>query len=143
MKISRRNLILAGSGGIAVLAGRSAWILADSNARPDMIASVVRDELPYMRIPAETLNAFVADYVNFVKTQDFDILTRLAGFKIGGIMRSSRSKTRQNSIRESIASKFLLSTDFFSNGSDISQQVNYVAFADPYQNSCSNPLAKI
>lgn len=36
--------------------------------------------------------------------------------------------------------KFLMSTDFFSNGADQKQRVRYVMLYDPYFSPCYNPL---
>jgi hypothetical protein len=40
-------------------------------------------------------------------------------------------------------SRFLLSSDFFANGSEEGRNVRYVALYDPYLNPCANPFARL
>lgn len=46
-------------------------------------------------------------------------------------------------VEEQIATEFLLSSDFFQNGADTSKAVSFIAYADPYTSSCSNPLVTL
>jgi hypothetical protein len=44
---------------------------------------------------------------------------------------------------EYVVGKFLISTDFFWRGADVTRPVRYLAFHDPYRAPCVNPFARL
>ena len=55
--------------------------------------------------------------------------------------RSTDTRSRFARFEDTLVSTYLLSTDFFWNGSDESRTVNYVAYYDPNR-PCHNPFAR-
>jgi len=53
-----------------------------------------------------------------------------------------RAKAGNVGAREWLGQQFLLSSDFFWNGADVSKIVRYRAYYDPYVQPCANPFAR-
>ena len=46
-------------------------------------------------------------------------------------------------LESSVASTFLLSTDFFDHGADENREIRYVRYYYPYSFACGNPFAEL
>jgi hypothetical protein len=51
-----------------------------------------------------------------------------------------RDDSHHRDVMDSLATRFLMSTDFFLHGADETRPVRYVALYHPYANPCWNPL---
>jgi len=116
-----RFLGLTALGG-ALMAAASATLGWRSfrHARPEDIEKVVRDGLPYLdlQVSQEEFRAFGATYLEHWPVRIF------------------------REPRQFIQSTFLLSTDFFVHGADVSRPVRFVRFHNPYISPCWNPIVR-
>ena len=87
-------------------------------------------------VPGETLTTRLRRHLDYLSFDD-DV--------IDAFVRDYRADTDRVAKRErtaSIASRFLLSTDFFQNGAREEQSLEYVRYYDPYRSPCYNPLVE-
>ncbi len=137
-KIGRRTFILTAlaSGLFSSLGG---WWIIKSTNNVDMIVGLVRKKLNYLQIDEAGLNAFAKDFVREGYRASMK-LTIISHFFIHTNLLDSMS--RMNDLGDRIAKRFLLSSDFFWFGSDVTRVVKYLGFYDPYVKPCRNPFAK-
>lgn len=148
MQISRRTWLktLVGVGvtfsGVAGIV--TIRLLQDT--RKEYIFSVVNTHLSYLKFSPETLDEFAIDLIEFNPTLSSPrshiiaaLGHRTSRYILG--LSSDRYAFRLASYEERIAGLFLLSSDFFDNGSNIGKEVTYKSIADPYESPCSNPIA--
>jgi hypothetical protein len=113
--VTRRALLLA---LVAMLVGglvRWARELRGRSAEGSLERRLLA-HLDYLPIDGEVVGAFARDY------------------------RADATRLARGEAIEPIASRFLLSTDFFQNGADESRPLRYVTYYDPYRSPCYNPL---
>lgn len=108
---TRRKFMTALAGGVALLGGGAVL------SRQQIMAWRIRTHFSYLNIKS-------GDALRFVRAYE----------KAYG-----RLPYYRRSVSD-VYKKFLLSTDFFSNGSDESLPVRYVMLYDPYLSPCYNPL---
>jgi hypothetical protein len=113
--VTRRGLLLA---LIAMLAaGIFRWVReVRGRSRTATLEGRLRAHLDYLPLDDEVVAAFARDY------------------------RSDAARAARREAIEPIASRFLLSTDFFQTGADESRPPRYVTYYDPYRSPCYNPL---
>ncbi|HNP31431.1 hypothetical protein PJI16_06035 [Nitrospira sp. MA-1] len=137
-KISRRTFILSAlaSGLLSSLGGW--WIIKVPN-NVDMIEGLVRKKLNYLQIEEAGLNAFAKDIAKegYRASRKLIIISQL--FIHTNLL---DSMSRMNDLGDRFAKRFLLSSDFFWYGSDVTRVVKYLGFYDPYVKPCRNPFAK-
>lgn len=148
MQISRRTWLKALVGvGVtfsSVIGVATIRLLHDT--RKEYIFSVVTTHLSYLKFSPETLEEFAIDLIEFNPTISSlrSHVTAALGHHTSRYilgLSSDRYALRLASYEERIAGLFLLSTDFFDNGSHIDKKVAYKSLADPYESPCSNPIA--
>jgi hypothetical protein len=137
-KISRRTFILSvlASGLLSSLGG---WWILKPTSNVDMIVGLVRKKLNYLQIDEAGLNAFAKDFAK-EGSRASKKLTIISHLYIHTNLLDSMS--RMNDLGDRFAKNFLLSSDFFWNGSDVTRVVKYLGFYDPYVSPCRNPFAK-
>lgn len=143
--ITRRRLLIGGLitvgvGGLGILAfGRS--------TAEEHIVHVVRGRLSFLKLDQAGLHEFAKDQVgaivakrptwNRLKYHFLNVFTK----SFSKYDRSSDRRTRNERIADGFASTYLLSSDFFLNGADVSRTVEYIRFYDPMI-PCGNPFAR-
>jgi hypothetical protein len=144
--ISRRRLIMGGLGAVGV-AGLGAWGLGRLGFQVE-IASILRRRLGFLKLDEGGIRAFAKDQTRAMFNKKIPTWNRLryhltasgaSSFK--RFYRSTDTRSRFARFEDTLVSTYLLSSDFFWNGSDESRKVNYVAFYDPLR-PCNNPFAR-
>lgn len=146
MPITRRVFVGVTVATFAAAVGGSSWLSAHS---PEAyVRSVVRERLSYLSFGDDVLDQFTADFMRYspamadtrgrVISATGVVLSRALS-RIAG----STWEDRVAAFEEKVASDFLLATDFFDEGRDISRQLSYILFPEPYEFPCRNPLAEI
>jgi len=143
---SRRRFVKLGLGAVA-LAGAgtvAGWYLSEAE-----IVSAVRRRLPFLRLDEAGLHTFAKDQMNALLAKRptwyrwkyhvrllFQKPTAAASWG-----RTSDQRTRRERMEDNLATLFLLSSDFFTNGAEETRVVKYVALYDPMR-PCGNPFAR-
>jgi hypothetical protein len=143
--IKRRRILLGGLG-IAAVAGLGVW--GADIATESEIASSVRRRLGFLKLDEAGLHSFAKDQIAWLLAKrptwyriKFHIRALVS--KPGGASwgLSTDKRTRRERMVDSLATKYLLSSDFFLNGADESRTVRYVNLYDPMR-PCGNPFAR-
>lgn len=92
--------------------------------------------LSYLQLDKQGVRNFVNDYF---KGGDIGLKTNL---RWKAYFFSGTGVTRSDNLFELVRS-YLLSSDFFINGTDISKTVNYLSMFNPYKSSMPNPYSYI
>lgn len=142
--MNRRQFLVATVAGLGALAtGR--YVLGNEE---DAIIAVLRKRLDYLILDEKGLHGYAADLV------DKKIISsrRLRSVDAAGPIYANLemppfSKTLTYEVRhgeERVISLYLLSSDFFLNGSDETQVVQYLGYYDPISQSrrCANPFSR-
>jgi hypothetical protein len=144
--ISRRRMIVGGLGAVGV-AGLGAWGLGRLGFQVE-IASVLRRRLGFLKLDEGGIRAFAKDQTNATFGKKIPTWNRLRYHMLASgassykrFYRSTDTRSRIGRFEDTLVSTYLLSSDFFWNGSDESQKVNYVAYYDPNR-PCRNPFAR-
>lgn len=138
LKVNRRRLLaIAGIGAVGVtLASLASWRTAHET---DIVVATLRNRLKDLRIAPGIFEKFAKSYI---ETKDaYAKKMRLLGTfsELFSIMTPYNFLPMDHSWRrmeDNIVSNFLLSTDFFQNGANVSRQVNYLGLYDPYLRPC-------
>jgi hypothetical protein len=139
---TRRGFVYGLAAG-GVLAAWAGWRFHKSTAA-DAMATVVRKRLSYLLLDAEGVAHFAQDLAarNEISAGKLRLLT-VAG-RLYTALPSSGHNAVLDSIRQSeerVVTIYLLSSDFFVNGSDESRVVRYRGLYDALH-PCSNPFAR-
>lgn len=144
--ISRRRLIVGGLGAVGV-AGLGAWGLGRLGFQVE-IASILRRRLGFLKLDEAGVRAFAKDQTRATFGKKIPSWNRLRyHFQVSGassfkrFYRSIDTHSRFVRFEDALVATYLLSSDFFWNGSDESRKVNYVAYYDPLR-PCNNPFAR-
>jgi hypothetical protein len=108
------------------------------------IESIVRTRLSYLTFAEGAVERF-AEAVRAVAPKRSSLISRAINDpqKVISALAGRGRALMFDRVDEQRASEFLLSSDFFQNGADTSKVVTFVAYADPYNSSCSNPLVTL
>jgi hypothetical protein len=143
---SRRRLIVGGLGAVAA-AGLGAWGLGRLGFRME-IASILRRRLGFLKMDEGGIRAFAKDQTRATFSKKIPTWNRLRYHMLASgassfkrFYRSTDTPSRMGKFEDTLVSTYLLSSDFFWNGSDESRTVNYVAYYDPNR-PCHNPFAR-
>ena len=144
--ISRRRLIVGGLGAVGA-AGLGAWGLGRVGFRME-IASILRRRLGFLKLDEGGVRAFAKDQTRATFSKKIPTWNRLRYHMLASgassykrFYRSTDSHSRMGRFEDTLVSTYLLSSDFFWNGSDESRKVSYVAYYDPNR-PCHNPFAR-
>jgi hypothetical protein len=138
-----RRALLAAAAGAAGLVGGWHWRRL-RHPTVDDVADLLRWRLAHVNFGPGAVEQFAAEYVRRFGALSMSVHHRdtLGGLLRHGHTRRLVSVERQHRIvwfERHLVSHCLRSTDFFTRGQG--QPVQYVAFADPYEVGCANPLA--
>jgi hypothetical protein len=144
--ITRRGLLVGGGVTLAV-AGLGVVAFGRPTAEAHIV-KVVRARLSFLKLDESGLQAFARDQVsvllakrptwNRLKYHFLNVFTK----SFSKYDRSNDTRTRAERIADGFASTYLLSSDFFRTGADVSRTVEYVSFFDPMV-PCGNPFARL
>lgn len=143
MKISRRNLLIAG-GAIGIVptmvAGR-----ALARSPKEIIVDHLRAVTGNTRMPTANLEQF-ADVFTAVRRPmlgtRFDAALVIMDNPWAKMMLPPKRRISYNNFERTLLTDFLFSTDFFTSGERDLEQMAYQGYVDPYTSGCSNPLAR-
>jgi hypothetical protein len=144
--ISRRRLIVGGLGAVGA-AALGAWGLGRLGFQME-IASILRRRLGFLKLDEGGVRAFAKDQTRATFSKKIPTWNRLRYHMLASgassfkrFYRSTDTRFRMGRFEDTLVSTYLLSSDFFWNGSDESRTVNYVAYYDPNR-PCHNPFAR-
>jgi len=143
MNITRRKLI--GASIILAAIGVAGWRFKKGTVE-DAVETIIKGRLNYLQHDDAGVNAFARELArrNLIKP------TKLRATSALGVLYMSLSRATQHTFmgksllhgEERITTLYLLSSDFFRNGADVSKVVNYVRYYDPTV-ACGNPFARL
>ena len=112
------------------------------------IVSIVRRRLPFLQLDQEGLHRFAKDQVTAVFHKRIPTWNRLRYHFLSAMApsfqryyRAAETRSRAAKVEDTLVSTYLLSSDFFINGSDETRLVRYLAYYDPFI-PCGNPFAR-
>ena len=143
---SRRRFVKLGLGAVALtgVGTVAGWYLSEAE-----IVSAVRRRLTFLHLDEAGLHTFAKDQMNALLAKRptwyrwkyhvrllFQKPTAAASWG-----RTSDQRSRRERMEDNLATLFLLSSDFFTNGAEETHLVRYVALYDPMR-PCGNPFAR-
>jgi hypothetical protein len=144
--ISRRRLIVGGLGAVGAM-GLGVWGVGRLGFQMEVV-SILRRRLGFLKLEEGGVRAFAKDQTRATFDKKIPTWNRLryhfVASNASSFKRFSRStdmRSRMGTFEDTLVSTYLLSSDFFWNGSDESRKVNYVAYYDPIR-PCHNPFAR-
>jgi hypothetical protein len=145
-KISRRKFVIITlfSGVSIYTAGWWAFKVRKGDTT-DIIISIIRKKLGYMKIDDSELKRFARDYQNTM-SEKLRLIGSWSGmlrplYTLLDIHKITPYSDQFKGFEEFTVTLFLLSSDFFLNGADLNRPVKYEALYDPYESGCGNPFA--
>ena len=139
-KVTRRRFLMAsGLLGIgAVLGGYSVWV---NSKESDIIVAILKRRLGKLNVDDGVFEQYAIELIE--KRREFkgklkilSTVSSLATLVTPYNLLPMKHPLRR--IENYTVSNFLLSTDFFQNGADVSKPVSYFGFYDPYKRPCAN-----
>jgi hypothetical protein len=139
---TRRQVLWGIGSTLGVVSGVFAWRFVRSKD-VDAVVMILRKRLHYLKLDEEGMQRFALDL-----SESKQVSTRKLRFipAIGALydhLPDSRNFLL-DAIRhgeERVVSSFLLSSDFFTHGSDDSRVINYLGMYDPLR-ACGTPFAR-
>lgn len=149
MKISRRMMLAGGVGaacaaGAAAVGGRHHWRRLRQPSAGDL-AGLLRERLGHLPLDEGGVDAFAQEYVRRYGASPMSVHHErtLGGvLRLDAALRLAPAELRQEILdfERHLVSRYLLSTTYFR--APRGEPVRYLAFADPYEMGCANPLAQ-
>jgi hypothetical protein len=138
--MKRRALFGLAAAGMAALVGYRVWRSRDEDA----VVDVLKKRLGYLRVDEAGMRRFAADFAahRAVPTRRLRAVAALwPAYRFVPLRVGIPGSRHADLVEEHIASTFLMSTDFFSNGADTGAPVVYGRYYDA-MNACSNPFRR-
>jgi hypothetical protein len=139
--MKRRTFLVSGAAAVSALA---AWQFFGANTA-DVIQMIVRKRLDYLALDPEGVQRFAQDmaalHVNSIPRIKALSLLRPAYAQFSLSSGHNRFAYLLRHGEDRIVSTYLISTDFFVNGTDESRVVKYLGLPDPMR-ACGNPFAR-
>ena len=126
-------------------AGALAWRY-DRGTSDEAIAEIVYKRLGYLKLDAGGVRRFAGDFVAQHDLPERRLRAITALWPIYRRLPMNWRTTwadRLNYAEEHICTKYLMSSDFFSNGADFAKPVNYIGFYDAVLRACGNPFRQM
>lgn len=138
--MKRRSFLFATFAAFAGLVG----VRFASTTDAESIVMILRKRLNYLKMDANGLHAFAHDLAarHEVSTGRLSLVEMAGPFytKVDYSGENLFSKTLRHG-EEKIITLYLLSSDFFVNGTDVSRTVHYLGYYDPLH-ACGDPFAR-
>ena len=145
-KISRRSFMALSILG-TLSATAYAMLISRSSTYEDLVRSVLRKRLDYLELEQEGVSKFFNDFEKRYPFEDvanrFWLKTFEPVYSYTPFIQFSPLNGRFYVFEKLVVESYMLSTDFFLNGEDENQVVNYIAFHDPYEQPCFNPFGSV
>lgn len=141
-RVSRRRFLLLGSGLAAAFAFRVGWRFQRGTCQ-NLIRSVVRRRLPYLKITDGDVQRFVEDYEKNMPSRKAKRFAALSGIPGAYPMLLRKGHPDLVAFEEGVSGTLLLSTDLFLQGANPENPVKYLGLYDPHAFACSNPFADL
>ena len=144
-RVHRRTVLIGGLAAVALPAGLLASQAAA--ARATIVVKYLRDQLPGLAVSQTDLQGFASEYLERNvsggghKVRYEAIFLILANPMLAAAAPSSARIAHEDFTR-GLLTKFLMSTDFFGAAEQRPERTSYIAFNDPYDFGCSNPIAR-
>jgi hypothetical protein len=142
----RRQLLVGAAGALtASFIGVRAW---QENAvvpglqgwQENVIARIVRTQVPDAQVGDGDMEAFIQAFLAHRRQLDKILAVRAVLAPTSGLL-PERLRKRLERLDHQVVSSFLLGTDYFDPDRP-SKTVSFIAYPDPYENGCANPLAR-
>lgn len=139
--ISRRKFLISSIAAATLLAPAGFWLTWKKTKETDIIEAILKRRLGMLNIDRETFKIFSNEMIKH--RQSYAKQLKVLGMFSGllsvvtpyNILPMSHPIRR---LENYTVSNFLLATDFFQNGADISREIKYLGFYDPYKRPCAN-----
>ena len=145
VRISRRTFLLTALvGGVSICVGSIWFVGSRRGGVAELIASVVRKKLHFLQIDENGLQQFAQDFGELAEATYGDGLNWLTWFR--PLYEYTNLLTSVDMVdvpAEQIAGLFMMSSDFFREGSDETRVIEYVRLYDPYSRVCANPFPNL
>jgi hypothetical protein len=138
--IKRRALLLGSLAGACVVAGLRFAFSSETAS----IAAILHKRLDYLKLDEAGVRRFAADLASLhaISSSRLRMISALGPvYARSDLMQHTFLSTGIHHGEERVVTSYLLSSDFFSNGSDESKTVNYLGLYDPLR-ACGNPFAR-
>lgn len=139
----RRYFLLSGAGALAAVAGLASWRFACSTDK-SAIAEVLHKKLDYLTLD----EAGVVKYADDLMAAQLVSGPRLRVLEAVGPLYTHLALDEDNRLinvirhgEDRVISQYLISSDFFTSGADVSRTVRYVRYYDG-ATPCGNPFAR-
>jgi len=146
-KIGRRKFVIVSLfSGVSLLFGGWWLFKVRKGDATDIIISILKKRVGYLKIDKVDLDKFAADYQNIISAKRrylgswSGLLTPI--YRFVDIFDITPFSDDFRSFEEFTVTLFLLSSDFFDKGADLNRPVKYNGLYDPYQSGCDNPFAE-
>ena len=143
--MKRRQFLLGGLGFFA-LAGLGVWGFGRQGIE-SAIVRILRKRLDFLRLDETGLHAFAKDQATKIIDKRVTMarlryhLLANVGPTFRRFQRSNIKRSRVEQMEDIVVTTYLLSSDFFVNGSDETRLVKYRGYYDPMV-PCGNPFAR-
>lgn len=139
--ISRRKFLISSIAAATLLGPAGFWLTWKKTKETDIIEAILKRRLGMLNIDRETFKIFSNEMIKH--RQSYAKQLKVLGMFSGllsvvtpyNILPMSHPIRR---LENYTVSNFLLATDFFQNGADISREIKYLGFYDPYKRPCAN-----
>ncbi len=112
----------------------------------EFLLSALKEQLPYLKVSDADYLRFITDIkLEVLKVQQLSREQQIAANVVVSfddwLLLYQPYKESREWVIDKLARHFLLSTDFFLNGSDTQPNVNYIAWHNPSKQICTHPFA--
>ena len=151
-KMSRRAFLISSTVGVlAVVTGvwtiRSGYLNSHDRMTRTIFA-VFEKRLSYLKWDKTEVMTFIKDFLAGTQ-KDKKYLRKIKRLSLfyplyahTNCLEKTSIASKIRSFEERIATKFLMSSNFFREGADDTKPVKYLSYYDPYKMPCQNPFAQ-
>lgn len=146
LKLTRRNLLIAGAGGALIALGGGLYFRNASLA--SAIRRTARNRLKGVNVDAADLDRYIADFAryraHYLLRRDVTAALRLQGWTLNMLLRPAMPKGVRIQLEDfegQLLGPLLLGSNFF-NEATPPAKLEYYGFPDPASLKCANPLAR-
>jgi hypothetical protein len=143
--MKRRTFLITGAAGVLAVVGGRLIASSDESA----IVKVIYKRLDYLKLDGPGVRQFATELAALGKSSLYSISsTRLRLIDAAGPLYTGIALTAGANLADALShgedrvvTHYLMSSDFFRNGADVSRTVHYLGQYDPLV-ACNNPFAR-
>ncbi len=155
MSWTRRSVLLSMLGITAAAGGGvTVWRWAKATPTPeDFVVELLRRRLAHLKVDQPSLRAFASEHLARAQPGERAELEGAASATktiapLFGRLRAESSRTAfaRRQLERRLIARFMLGSDVFRQDvlrQDVGQATRFVAYPDPYEIGCANPLASL